>query len=236
MIKQNIQFIVLLTFSLNVLVAQESINQFDENGNRHGKWSKNFEGTNQLRYKGQFEHGKETGLFHYYQMVGKKSLLAATKDFDPESGLAKTTFLSLKGLPISTGIMKGKLYVGEWIYYHKNSEQPMTVEQYNEEGKLNGDKKVYYENGQLAEHTIYEDGKLNGDALYYSEDGVLIKQYIYVDDQLHGLSKHYNGAGRLILEGNYKNGKKHGIWRYYRNGELYEEKDFSRVVKSKTKN
>ena len=65
MIKQNLNFIILLTFATVLCGAQTSINQLDTNGKRHGKWQKNFEGTKSLRYQGQFEHGKEVGTFTY---------------------------------------------------------------------------------------------------------------------------------------------------------------------------
>lgn len=234
MIKQNINFIISLTFLCVFGYGQEAVNQFDESGLRHGKWTKNFEGTNQVRYQGQFEHGKEVGVFKFYQMVGKKSILAATKEFD-ENGIAHVTYLSLKKLPISEGKMNGKKYIGKWVYYHKNSKQPMTIENYNDEGILDGDKLVYYQNGQLAEKTTYREGKLEGPALYYSEDGTLAQEYIYVNDELHGPSKHYNAAGVIMVEGQYKRGKKTGVWKYYRNGELYEQKDFTYVPKFKKK-
>ena len=47
-------FIITLTSFQLVLLSQNSVNQFDENGERHGYWSKNFEGTEEKRYEGNF--------------------------------------------------------------------------------------------------------------------------------------------------------------------------------------
>jgi len=235
MIKQNLKFILFLTFSPFFGMSQTTINQVDESGERHGKWTKNFDETDQIRYEGQFEHGKEIGEFKYYQLVGQKSKLAATKKFNPNDNSADVRFLSLKGNTISEGKMVGKLYVGKWTYYHKNSEVVMTIENYNSKGVLDGKRIVYYDNAQMAEELNYVDGKLHGESNYYSPDGVLVKSYIYENDELHGMSKHFDGSGVILVEGPYKRGKKTGIWSYYENGNLVKEKDFTYVPKYKKK-
>ncbi|MBT8287631.1 MAG: toxin-antitoxin system YwqK family antitoxin [Flavobacteriaceae bacterium] len=219
-----------------MLFAQEPLNQFDDEGQRHGKWSKNFKKTDQLRYQGQFNHGKEIGEFKYYQLIGKVSKLAAIKQFDPDSDEAFVKFLSLKGKTISEGKMRAKTYIGTWRYYHKNSDQLMTLENYDDDGKLNGKRIVYYVNGQVAEELNYNAGLLVGESNYYAMNGTLVKHYNYENDVLHGPSKHWDENGQLLIEGQYKRGKKNGIWTYYKNGEVLEEKDFSYVPKYKKKN
>ena len=54
--------------------------------------------------------------------------------------------------------MLGKLFVGKWVYYHKNSDVVMTIEYYNDQGELHGKKQVYYDNTQLAEELDYVNG------------------------------------------------------------------------------
>ena len=63
--------ILLITLLFTCFLSAQEINQFDENGERHGKWQKKFEGTNEYRYHGQFEHGKEIGMFKYYKLQNK---------------------------------------------------------------------------------------------------------------------------------------------------------------------
>ena len=109
------------------LVNAQDINQFDESGKRHGLWKKYFEETKQLRYEGQFNHGKEVGEFKFYKLVKKKSVLTATKIFDVD-GSAYVKFLTSTGKIISEGKQVGKLYVGEWKYYHNKSDKVMTLE------------------------------------------------------------------------------------------------------------
>jgi antitoxin component YwqK of YwqJK toxin-antitoxin module len=216
------------------LVYAQDINQFDENGKRHGVWKKNFEGTKQLRYEGQFDHGKEVGEFKFYKLVKKKSVLTATKLFDLD-GSAYVKFLASTGKTISEGKQLGKLYVGEWKYYHNKSDKVMTLEHYNNKGSLEGERLVYYKDGVVAERANYVDGKKQGIYYGYSVKGVVLRELNYENDELNGLAKHFNGKGELLAEGNYYKGKKKGIWKYYENGELVKEDNIDAVKKKSTK-
>lgn len=218
-------FVVLLLVASG-LVSAQNLNQFDADGERHGKWKKNFEGTKVVRYEGEFNHGKEVGQFKFYKNINEKPVLTATRDFNND-GTAKVTFYASNGKVVSEGLMRDRTYVGAWKYYHNNSYQLMTLEHYNNSGELEGDRIVYYVNGQMAEETFYKNGKLDGKAIWYSEDGVIIKKYLYDMGLLHGKASFYDKAGKILAEGIYRNDKKHGIWKYYENGELKEEKDFT---------
>lgn len=214
-------FLLLITIS-----HAQDINQFDAEGKRHGIWKKNFDGTEKVRYEGTFEHGKEIGLFKFYKLLKKRSILTATKQFNANDNSAEVKFLSSRGKVISEGKMVGKIYVGDWKYYHNNSAKVMSTERYTDEGKLTGKRLVYYKNEQLAEEANYVNGKLEGISKWYSVNNTVLKEFIYVNNELHGIAKFFNGKGELITEGRYKNGKKVGIWKYYENGTLKEEKSF----------
>jgi antitoxin component YwqK of YwqJK toxin-antitoxin module len=205
----------------------QTINEFDTNGKRHGVWKKNFEDTHITRYEGQFNHGKEIGLFKFYKNYKNKAILTATKQFNELDDTAEVKFLASNGRVISEGTMRGKTYFGTWKYYQKNSDQLLTIEQYNNEGQLNGERLVYYPNGQIAEKKSYINGKLNGVSEWYSTKKVVLKSFIYDNDELHGDAKFYNPKGELISQGQYKRGKKDGVWTYYENGKLVSEKDFT---------
>jgi len=222
--------LLLLLFVGTSLFAQD-INQFDANGKRHGVWRKNFYQTNQPRYEGQFNHGKEVGVFKFYKLVDKKSVLSATKEFNENDNTALVKFFSSTGKLISEGKMDGKAFIGKWVYYHHKTKAIMSIENYNSNGQLNGEKLVYYENGQLAEKSNYVNGKREGQSTIYAENGVVLKEFLYKNDELNGISKYYNNKGQLVAKGTYKNGKKHGIWKYYTDGKLTDKKDFT--LKSK---
>lgn len=221
-------FIVLCsTYSLS-----QEINQMDSDGLRQGIWKKNFNGTKSLRYEGQFQHGKEVGLFKFYKYLDEQSVLSATKKFNDSNSIAEVRFYSSKGKLISEGSMNGKKYIGTWKYYHKNSDTIMRIEQYDNEGFQQGELLVYYENGKLAERSNYKNGKMEGESVWFNEKGIKIKEFVYRNNELDGPSKYYTNKGLLIIEGNYRNGKKHGIWNYYEKGELIKEKDFTSYSKN----
>ena len=239
MIKQNLMkhsiFIIILTISTLNSYAQDAVNQFDGQGDRHGVWKKYFDKTKQLRYEGQFEHGKEIGTFKFYTLNKGTSVLSATKVFNTNNNMAEVKFLSSKGKPISEGQMKGKLYVGKWIYYHNKSKSIMTTEFYNDNGALEGEKLVFYPDGTTAEKANYKEGKLNGTSIWYSKNGKILKEFMYENDELHGVCKYYDASGNLEAEGAYRKDLKHGIWKYYKNGKLVKTKDHTKRSKNPNK-
>ncbi|GAB2774353.1 hypothetical protein GCM10010465_20790 [Actinomadura fibrosa] len=176
-----------------------------------------------LKYEGEFVHGKEKGLFKFYQRGHKNPV--ATKFFQPGSDTVVVTFLTQKGKIVSEGKMLGTERTGTWKYYHDDSDKLMMLENYKN-GVLEGEKLVYYDNGTLAERSNYQKGLLHGQRFLYSVKGVVLEDLQYEDGELHGPAKFYNGKGELLSEGNYKRDKHFGIWRYYENGELKEEKSF----------
>ena len=219
---------------VNILSAQ-SINQVDANGERHGVWRKNFDKTKVLRYEGEFSHGKEIGLFKFYKKINKKSVLTATRQFNSDNDIAEVKFFTSKGKVMSEGQMRGKTYIGTWKYYQKNSDQLLNLEHYDSNGLLQGERLVYYANGQIAQKDLYKYDKLQGASIWYSDKGIKIKEFLYDQGELHGLSQYYNDEGKLIVSGKYKRGKKHGIWKYYKDEKLVEEKDFTPKSKFKKK-
>ncbi len=224
---------ILLLFSFVVCLASaQKSNQFDANGKRHGVWKKNFDKTKVLRYEGEFEHGKEVGVFKFYKKIDNQAVLTATRTFNDKNDLAEVQFFSSKKKVISEGKMNGKIYVGKWIYYHKNSPKIMTEEFYNDKGELDGERKVYYLNGKVAEKAMYRLGQLDGESLWYSENGQVIRVLNYVKGELHGSAKTYDFKGNLKEEGVYQKNRKHGIWKFYENGKLVKEQDFTRRSKN----
>ncbi len=221
------KLLILLTFwifSLSTAAQEQPINTVDSEGKRHGTWKEYYDiNEQQLKFEGEFVHGKEIGVFKFYQKGLKQP--AAIMEFDPASDIVEAKFLTQQGKTISEGQMLNQVRTGLWIYYHKNSDEVMMTETY-EHGKLNGLKTIYYPNGKMAETANYLDGELHGTRKLYSEKGVVLEDLQYVKGELHGPGKFYNGKGELMSEGLYKHNKHHGTWRYYEHGKLVREKDF----------
>ena len=184
-----------------MLASSQEINKLDANGKNHGIWRKNFDNTNVIRYEGEFFHGKEIGLFKFYKNVKNKAVLSATKEFNADNNKAYVKFLASTGKVISEGQMDGKKYIGEWKYYQKTNDKLLTLEYYNDSGILNGERIVYYPNGQLAEKQTYKNGKLDGVSVVYSDKNVVLSEVIYVNGELHGYSKYYSPKAELVAEG-----------------------------------
>ncbi len=214
-----------LVFCLQTsFVFSQKINQLDENGKRHGLWKKNYDKTSLIRYRGQFNHGNETGLFEYFDKITQKHPYA-TKLFDEQTGIAETKFfLPENGALVSQGKMKDTLKIGEWVYFHKNSKDTMTIEFY-QNGLLEGEKKIFYPKGIIAEISHYKNGKQEGLTQTFEESGALLSEIEYKNDLMHGKAVYYEN-GKIIVEGNNREGNKVGEWRYYENGELKRTKKF----------
>lgn len=125
MIKQKLIFSIIFTIILTSLTAQNELNGFDENGERHGIWRKNYPNSNQLRYEGKFNHGKEIDTFKYYKLKLKKSVLSAVKVFNSNDNTSEVLFMASNGSIVSKGKMDGKNFIGKWLFYHKNSYRIM---------------------------------------------------------------------------------------------------------------
>ena len=211
--------IALVTLGLASAFAQKSVNQLDEEGKRHGLWTKNYHNTDQKRYEGVFVHGKEVDTFKYYTLSNGKSVLSALKVFNKKDNISDVTFLASNKKVISEGKMNGKNFVGKWVYYHKNSDKKMIEENYGNDGKLEGLRKVFYENGVIADQTNYKNGKLNGEAKWFSENEKLIKIANYENGEFHGDYVSYDKEGQVATKGTYVKDRKRGIWHYYESGE-----------------
>lgn len=217
-------FILALLFFPLSSFSQESINQVDAQGERHGVWQKKYEGSEQVRYRGTFEHGKEVGTFNFYcQDCEQQPVLI--KEFEADSDRSKLTYFSKKGIKTSTGYLNGRSKQGEWLYFHKDGTTVMTREFYKAD-ILDGPKTTYYANGNKTEVVTFKNGKMEGPNLYYSPAEVLIKKLNYTNDELHGPAEYYGPTGDLIIQGQYKLGAKDGLWKYFKNGKLTREERF----------
>lgn len=209
--------LLLLVFTFSF--SQE--NQMDSSGKRHGLWKGYHEKTKKLRYEGNFDHGKELGVFKYYA-DNKENTLMATRDFSQGDGSCYTVFYDTKKFKVSEGNLVNKKPEGLWKYYHFESDKIMNLENYKN-GKLNGEKNVYYKNGQIAEKSYYKAGSLDGKYVKYAENGNLIEESNYVNGNLNGKVAYYDGEGNVLVKGEYKNNKKSGTWETYENGKLVKK-------------
>ena len=196
----------LLFLTLQNLKAQEGPNLTDAQGERHGEWKVNFPGTNQTKFEGSFNHGKETGKFKLYKK-GYEKHPSAIMNFDTGSDSIAVKYYTQNGKVISEGMMLNKKRAGKWITYHQKSDQIMMTEYYKND-ELNGLQTTYFKNGKVGEKTNYLNGIKNGSSQIYADNGQLLQDLYYKNGELDGHQTYYNPEGDLVAEGDYKNGQR----------------------------
>lgn len=230
--KLFIAFLFLANFSL---FAQTDYNKLDDNGNKNGLWRGIYKDTKNLKYEGTFDHGKEVGVFTFFDNKKTKTVIA-TREFNPKDNSAYTIFYDQIKNKVSEGKVVNKLYEGQWKYYHKASKSIMAIENYSK-GKLEGLRSVFYPNGKIAEELFYKNNLKNGVYKRYTESGIIIEESNYKNDQYDGLATFRDADdGNIVSKGKFFNGKKAGIWQFFEKGKLVKEMNMSYPkITSKTK-
>lgn len=219
MTMKSLLFGIVSFFSFSGLTFAQEINRLDHEGKRHGPWKKYYDNSRQIRYEGNFKHGKEVGVFKFYKPEDKKNP-SLTKTFNEKNDSVLYQFYSKKGNLRSRGMMVNERREGKWNYYKGGkTDQPVMVEHYLQD-QLDGWKIIYYPDGKKAEKTHYKAGVKDGEHILYSEFGNVLQQYEYRKGKLHGKTLAYDGAGKILSEGFYKQGHKNGEWKFYTNGKL----------------
>ena len=225
-------FIAFLVIA-NFVFAQDKLNQFDEQGMRHGFWKGFHEESKRPRYEGTFDHDKEVGLFKFFDNT-KESNLIATREFNSKDNSAYTIFYDSNKNKISEGKVLNKLYEGLWIYYHKGSSVIMTSENYKN-GKLDGAKTINFKSGKVAEISNYKNGLLEGIYIKNDESGVALEESFYVNGELNGITTYRAPDGLVVAKGKFRKGIKVGIWQFFENGKLESEDNFDQPNRIKSK-
>lgn len=229
-------FAAVFLISFNVL-AQSDINKLDEKGKKHGVWKGVYLESKRPRYEGKFEHGKEIGLFRFFDDT-KAQTVIATREFNTKDNSAYTIFYNQSKFKVSEGKEVNHLYEGEWKYYHENLPDIMAIENYKA-GKLNGKRTVFYRGSgvkgeeSIAEIANYANGVQNGAYKKYTEKGTLLEDSNYKDGQLDGPAVYNDPLGNLVSKGNFKAGQKVGTWEFYENGKLVKKDNMSKIKRKK---
>ena len=224
-------FIFLIFFGINSQ-GQTEFNKLDDKGNKNGLWKGFYEESKRPRYEGTFNHGKEVGVFTYFDDTKTQSIIA-TREFSKTDNSAYTIFYDQKKNIVSEGKVIGKIHEGPWKYYHENSKVIMTLENYKN-GNLEGLRCVYYPSGKIAEETNYKNNIKDGFYKKYAEKGILLEDSNYKNGEFHGPAVYKDPEGNIVAKGIYKEGKKVGIWQFFINGKFDHEENMS-VHKKKSK-
>jgi len=221
----NFCFLLFLILSSHIIIAQSDYNKVDEKGKKNGAWKGFYEGSKRPKYEGTFEHGKEVGVFNFFDDTKSKSIIA-TREFNTADNSAYTIFYDQAKNKVSEGKVINKLFVGEWKYYHQAAKTVMTIENYKN-GKLEGLRSVYYPSGKIAEEINYKSNVKDGLYKSFSENGIVLEESIYKNNEYNGLAIFKDPQGNVVSKGKFLNGKKAGIWQFFANGKLVKETNMS---------
>ena len=184
-------------------------NKTDNKGRKQGPWEVKFEGSDVLRYKGQFKDDKPYGKFVYYYPKGEVSAISV---FEPNGEVARTTFFDIEGEPMSYGKYVNQERDSTWTFF---ADGNVVSRQNYVRGNREGKKIVYYDNGKIYEETTFENDIENGPYRMYHANGKVKIKVDYVDGNREGKIVHYYSDGKLETEGFYRNAVENGFWRYY---------------------
>jgi antitoxin component YwqK of YwqJK toxin-antitoxin module len=217
-------FLLLMLYNQNIF-SQTNSNKLDEKGKKHGVWKGVYEESKRPRYEGVFEHGKEIGIFNFYDDTKAKSIIA-TREFNAKDNSAFTIFYDQSKNKVSEGKVVNKLFEGQWKYYHQASKSIMTIENYVM-NKLEGVRTVFYLSGKIAEEISYKNNLKYGFYKKYTEKGILLEESIFKNDIYSGLAIFSDTNGNVVSKGHFVNGKKSGIWQFFEKGKLVKETNMS---------
>ncbi len=216
-----------------IAFSQTDVNPLDANGKKHGVWIGFYEGSNRPRYEGTFEHGKEVGIFNFFDDTKAKSIIA-TRTFNVKENSCYTIFYDQQKNIVSEGKEINKLREGPWKYYHRGSKTVMTLENYKK-GKLDGVRTVYYPAGGIVDETIYKNGIKEGVYKKYSEKGIVLENSFFKKGEYEGAATYKDPNDMVVAKGVFKNGKKIGKWQFYINGKFTSEENMDKPKKPQLK-
>lgn len=207
------------------LLSQTDYNKLDERGRKHGVWKGFYEESKRPRYEGSFSHGKEIGIFKFFDDTKSTSVIA-TREFKTNDSSAYTVFYDQKNNKVSEGKVVNKLFEGQWKYYHQASKNIMATENYTK-GKLEGLRTVFYPDGKIAEEIRYKNNLKDGTYKKYTEKGIVLEESIFRSNKYNGLAIFKDTDGKVVSKGQFLNGKKIGKWQFFEKGKLLREVNMS---------
>lgn len=216
---KKILFICLLmALSVSFAFAQTALNKTDANGKKQGLWEeKSPSGTS----KGSFADDVKDGCWTSYSANGK---LLRIENFNKGQHEGISVEIDQRGYLIGETYYVNDLIEGTAKKFFYGTNPASTIEYSH--GKINGKKKIYYENsaGKLMEESEYKDDIKFGKSNFYLISGDPIAEYNYVNNMLQGVQKSYYAGNKIMSEQEFTDNLENGFYKeYYENGKLKSE-------------
>ncbi len=107
---------------------------------------------------------------------------------------------------------KNGILDGETAWFSRTNGIKLLSELYSK-GKLNGEQKTFYENGEIKSIVYYKNNRING-LVTYDETGKILHKSIFKKGT--GVWKFFWSNGKISEEGRYVSWRKNGTWKKYR--------------------
>ncbi len=218
---KKIFILLMLLVPLIRLAGQDTLNQTDPHGRKHGSWIKRDSAGNKI-YEGQFDHGVPYGEFRYFYPNGAKKTVS---NISQQGKRARTVSWFPNGKLMAKGNYLNEKRDSIWQYFSDITEQIISEECYSN-GNLNGPSKVFYPNGAVSEIKNYTNGIANGTWEMYFDDGNLKLKGNFLNGEKDGNYRIYSPDGQLLVKGKYYNGHQDGDWFYYDEKGAIRQQDF----------
>ena len=157
---------------------------------------------------------------YIYEKVEKKYNLGDVtkymKRYEKKEGLCEEIWSTID-IYINFFYKKDKKH-GVYKWWYKNK---LVDESNYKEGKLDGEHKKIYLNGQISFQCNYIDDKKEGFYQTFSEEGKILECGNYTDNKKEGIIKFFYDNGNILKECNYEKGKLNGLYKEWdKNGIL----------------
>ncbi len=189
-------------------IAQNTVNQVDNQGRKQGFWSKK-DAEGRLVYQATFKDDKPVGEMKRFHPNGKTKAILNFKEGSDESD---AQIFDEQGKLAAQGKYNGQKKTGEWNYL-ANSQVVSTETYVN--GQKNGTSKRFYKTGELLEEANWKNDQLSGTYRSYFQDGKTFLECNYQDGKRNGVFKTWFSNGAIELEAIYTNDTRDKDWNYY---------------------
>ncbi len=216
---KKILFICLfIVFSISFVVAQIVTNQTDTKGRKQGTWE---EKTPVNISNGFYLNDQKDGCWTAHSTDGK---LLRVEHFN--KGLLDGIMVEIdqRGYLVGESYYVNNLIEGTAKRFFYGTYPASSIDYVH--GKINGKKKIYYENspGKVMEDSEYKDDIKNGPSNFYLINGDPIAEYTYVNNMLQGVQKAYYPGKKIMSEQEFNDNLENGFYKeYYENGILKSE-------------
>jgi uncharacterized protein len=208
----------LIVFSISFVFAQSSANKTDGNGKKQGFWE---EKSPSGIVKGSYVNDQKDGCWTSHSADGK---LLRIDHFNNGKRDGIAVEIDPRGYLVGETYYVNDLIEGTAKRFFYGTNPASQIDYVH--GKMNGKKKIYYENsaGKLMEESEYKDDIKNGPSNFYTINGDPVAEYNYVNNMLQGVQKSYYPGKKLMSEQEFKDNLENGFTKeYYENGKLKSE-------------